>query len=440
MNDKEEIKKDSKELYHWDEEPVEEKKPEIRIKKSKKVTKREAKEAEKKRIKDIQRERQKTRISKKGKIGAIIGAIVAVLGFTAWLLFFYLGVGFDLTKTYAKFDSGKVTQKEIDTYMDFLKNQDPASIPEKTDPQYTVLQQNLLDSIIVMKIIESYAEKNNINVSEKEVADEISALIKNYESEAAFEKDLKDKNLSRSFLNEQVKSQLLRDKVFAQATKDVAVSDEETKKYYDDNAETLFMVPEQVKVSHILIKFAIPEGAELNDTIKAEAKTKITDIQEQLNNGADFAELAKQYSEDTASAVNGGDIGFISKGQTVPEFEEAAFALEVGQVSGIVESTFGYHIIKCIEKQSPYVKTYDEVKDTIKSYLLNNEQLVVWEDFVYSLVDKAGIVYSSSLKGQLLEPRTTTTDTTEGSSAETTSDTGSSSSDTSGATETTSAE
>ena len=440
MNDKEEIKKDSKELYHWDEEPVEEKKPEIRIKKSKKVTKREAKEAEKKRIKDIQRERQRNRISKKGKIGAIIGAIVAVLGFTAWLLFFYLGVGFDLTKTYAKFDSGKVTQKEIDTYMDFLKNQDPASIPEKTDPQYTVLQQNLLDSIIVMKIIESYAEKNNINVSEKEVADEISALIKNYESEAAFEKDLKDKNLSRSFLNEQVKSQLLRDKVFAQATKDVAVSDEETKKYYDDNAETLFMVPEQVKVSHILIKFAIPEGAELNDTIKAEAKTKITDIQEQLNNGADFAELAKQYSEDTASAVNGGDIGFISKGQTVPEFEEAAFALEVGQVSGIVESTFGYHIIKCIEKQSPYVKTYDEVKDTIKSYLLNNEQLVVWEDFVYSLVDKAGIVYSSSLKGQLLEPRTTTTDTTEGSSAETTSDTGSSSSDTSGATETTSAE
>jgi parvulin-like peptidyl-prolyl isomerase len=440
LNDKEEIKKDSKELYHWDEEPVEEKKPEIRIKKSKKVTKREAKEAEKKRIKDIQRERQKTRISKKGKIGAIIGAIVAVLGFTAWLLFFYLGVGFDLTKTYAKFDSGKVTQKEMDTYMDFLKNQDPVSIPEKTDPQYTVLQQNLLDSIIVMKIIESYAEKNNINVSEKEVADEISALIKNYESEAAFEKDLKDKNLSRSFLNEQVKSQLLRDKVFAQATKDVAVSDEETKKYYDDNAETLFMVPEQVKVSHILIKFAIPEGAELNDTIKAEAKTKITDIQEQLNNGADFAELAKQYSEDTASAVNGGDIGFISKGQTVPEFEEAAFALEVGQVSGIVESTFGYHIIKCIEKQSPYVKTYDEVKDTIKSYLLNNEQLVVWEDFVYSLVDKAGIVYSSSLKGQLLEPRTTTTDTTEGSSAETTSDTGSSSSDTSGATETTSAE
>jgi len=432
LNDKEENKKDSKELYHWDEEPVEELKQETRVKKSKKVAKREAKEAEKKRIKDIQRERQKTRISKKGKIGAIVGAAVAVLGFTAWLLFFYLGVGFDLTKTYAKFDGGKVTQKEMDTYMDFLRNQDPASIPEKTDPQYTVLQQNLLDSIIVMKILESYAKENNINVTDKEVADEISALIKNYESEAAFEKDLKDRNLSRTFLNEQVKSQLLRDKVFALATKDVTVSDEETKKYYDDNAETLFMVPEQVKASHILIKFAIPEGQELNDTIKAEAKTKITDIQEQLNNGADFAELAKQYSEDTASAVNGGDIGFISKGQTVAEFEEAAFALGVGQLSEIVETTFGYHIIKCVEKQSPYVKTYDEVKDTIKSYLLNNEQLVVWEDFVYSLVDKAGIVYSSSLKGQLLEPRTETTDTTEGSSAETTSDTG--------ATETTSAE
>jgi foldase protein PrsA len=269
-------------------------------------------------------------------------------------------------------------------------------------------------------------------VSDKEVTDEINTLIKNYESEAAFEQDLKVKKISRSFLDEQVKSQLLRDKVFALATKDVTISDEETKKYYDDNAETLFMVPEQVKVSHILIKFAIPEGAELNDTIKAEAKTKITDIQEQLNNGADFAGIAKQYSEDTASAVNGGDIGFISKGQTVAEFEEAAFALEVDQVSEVVESIFGYHIIKCVEKQSPRVKTYDEVKDTIKSYLLNNEQLVAWEDFVYSIVNNAGIVYPTSLKGRLLEPRTTTTDTTDGSSAGTTSDTG--------ATETTSAE
>ncbi|OQA22976.1 MAG: Foldase protein PrsA precursor [Actinobacteria bacterium ADurb.Bin346] len=417
MDDKEDIRKDNKEIYHWDEEPVETSKNEIKVKRSKKVVKREAKEAEKKRKLEIQRERQKTRLSKGGKIGLIIGAVVAVLGFTAWLLFFYLGIGLDLTKTYAKFDGGKVTQKEMDDYIEFLKNQNPASVPAESDPKYTVLRKNLLDSIIVMKLIENYAADNKIIVTDKEVTDEISSLIKNYESEAAFEKKLKDMKITKAFLKDQVKSQLLRDKVFAAATSGVAVSDTDAKKYYDENAETLFMVPEQVKVSHILIKFNIPEGQELNDAIKAEAKEKILSIQKQLKDGADFAELAKKYSDDTASAPNGGDIGFISRGQTVPEFEKAAFDLGVGQVSDIAETTFGYHIIKCVEKQAPYLKAYDEVKDTIKSYLLNNKQLSVWEDFVYSIVDKAGIVYSSSLKGQLLEPRetaieTTSTDTT----------------------------
>ena len=87
----------------------------------------------------------------------------------------------------------------------------------------------------------------------------------------------------------------------------------------------MFKVPDQVKVSHILIQFNVASGAPVTDAIKAEAKKKIDDVASQLKNGADFAELAKKYSEDTASAPNGGDIGFISAGQTVPEFEKCRF-------------------------------------------------------------------------------------------------------------------
>lgn len=433
MSDKDENGKDKKEIYHWEEETPESKQ-EVKVKKSKKVTRREAKEAEKKRQSDLKKEREKTRLSKKGKIILIAGVSVAFIAAVAWLVFFYLGIGIDMTKTYAKFDGGKVTQKEMDSYLEFLKNQDPASIPEESDPQYTVLRQNLMDSVIVTKLIERYAGGNGIVVTDEEVTNEIDTVIKqNYESEAAFEKDLQDKKISRQFLNEQVKSQLMRDKVFAKATESVTVSDSETQKYYDENAETLFMVPEQVRASHILAKFNIPEGQELNDTIKNEAKTKILDVQKQLEEGGDFAELAKKYSEDTASAPNGGDIGFISKGQTVAEFEEAAFALDVGEVSDIVETTFGYHLIKATEKKDAYIKTYDEVKDTIKSYLLNNSQMKAWEDFVYSLVNKAGVVYSTDLKGQLLEPRETTTESTSGEANQTdTASTDASSTDTSG--------
>ncbi len=96
-----------------------------------------------------------------------------------------------MTKTYAKFEGGKVTQKEMDSYLEFLKNQDPASIPEESDPQYTVLRQNMMDSVIVIKLIERYAGGNGIVVTDEEVSNEIDTVIKqNYASEAAFEKDL----------------------------------------------------------------------------------------------------------------------------------------------------------------------------------------------------------------------------------------------------------
>lgn len=407
-------KKEIKDTYHWDADTSGKEEPEVKVKRSKKVEKRQLKELEKNRKKGVLKELQKSKLTKKGRIGIIAAAAVVAAGIIAaiaWVIFGYYGLGFDMTKTLVKFDGGKVTQKELNKYLVFLKNQDPTSVPAVTDPQYVVLQQNITDSLVVLKLLDQYGAKNGFTVTAKELSDEYGKLVKSYASEAAFEQDLIDRKIDRSFLDEQIRSQLLRDKINTKVTEKIVVSDAETQKYYEDNKDTLFKVPDQVRVSHILIQFNVASGAPVTDAIKAEARKKIDDVASQLKNGADFAEMAKKYSEDTASAPNGGDIGLISKGATVPEFENVAFALEIGKVSDVIETTYGYHILKVTEKKASYVQTYDEVKDTAKSYLLSNKQMEEWQKFVYSLVDAAKVVYTTTLKGTLLDRQTQSTDT-----------------------------
>jgi len=409
-------KKEIKDTYHWDNDTSGKEEPEVKVKRSKKVEKRQIKEIEKNRKKGVLKDLQKSRITKKGRIGIIAAAAVVgagIIAAIAWMIFGYFGLGFDMTKTLAKFDGGKVTQKELDKYIVFLKNQDPASVPAVTDPQYVVLQQNIVDSVVVLKLLDRYGAKNGFTVTDQELSTEYDNLIKSYPSKADFEKDLADRKIDKPFLDEQMKSQILRDKIYAKVTEKTIVSDADTRKYYEDNKETLFKVPDQVKVSHILIKFNVAAGETVTDAVKAEAKKKIDDVASQLKNGADFTEMATKYSEDTASVPAGGDIGFISAGQTVPEFETAAFALEIGKISDVVETTYGYHILKVTEKKVSYVQTFDEVKDTIKSYLLSNKQMEEWQKFVYSLVDASKVVYTTVLKGTLLDRQARSTGTAE---------------------------
>lgn len=300
-------------------------------------------------------------------------------------------------------NAASIKQNAVDTYVEFLKNQEPTSVPADDTPEFKTLQTNILDSLIVLNVLENYGNKNNFKVTQKEIDDAYQNIVKNYPSESDLEKDLVAKKISKNFLMDQIKSQVLRDKIFTDVTKNVTVTDAEVKKYYDDNKETLFKVPEQIQVSHILIKFNVPEGQELTEQLKKEAYDKIKAVQEKLKSGEDFAALAKSYSEDTASKENGGDIGLISAGQTIKEFEDAAFALKVGEVSDIVETTYGYHLIKVTDHKDAYIKDFSEVTDTIKSYLLNSKQTGEWEKFISDLIIKTNIKYTTDLKGALLD-------------------------------------
>src|SRR5689334_11022923 len=144
----------------------------------------------------------------------------------------------------------------------------------------------------------------------------------------------------------------------------IQISDTDLKKQYEANQQQ-YEVPNQVHVQHILFK-----TVGQTDALVEETRKKAEDVLKQARKGAKFDELAKKYSEDPGSKDKGGDLGWIRQGQTVPEFEKTAFSLAPGQISDLVKTQYGFHIIKVLEKQNAHTKSFEEVKDSIRTPML----------------------------------------------------------------------
>lgn len=162
------------------------------------------------------------------------------------------------------------------------------------------------------------------------------------------------------------------------------VSQQQIADYYQAHQKD-YQVPEEVKVRHILIK--VPAGADAK-TDQA-AKQKAEDLLKQIKAGADFAALAKKYSDDPGSKAQGGELGFIQRGTTVPAFEKAAFALQPGQVSGVVKTQYGYHIIKVEARQQAHTKPLAEVKTEILATLTREKEQQQLAQYAQQLSDEA---------------------------------------------------
>lgn len=189
-------------------------------------------------------------------------------------------------------------------------------------------KKELLDSMVVREIILEQAKKDGID-KDKEVAARLE--------------DLRKRLIVETYLKKKVE-------------KEAQISDAEMKKFYDENKEK-FKAGDQVKASHILVK----------------SEKEATDILAQLKGGAKFDELAKKFSTDS-TAAKGGDLGWFPKGAMVPEFDKVAFGLKEGEMSGIVKTQFGFHIIKVTGKRPAGLTPYEEVKEQIKANLLPAKQ------------------------------------------------------------------
>ena len=180
------------------------------------------------------------------------------------------------------------------------------------------------------------------------------------------------------------------------------ITQDELQSYYNQHRDQ-YRVPEQAKVSHILIKTPLPgPDGKVDEKGVAEAQKRAEDILKQLKAGANFEELAKKYSEDPGSAKEGGSLGWIGKGRTVPEFEKAAFSQPIGKVGDLVKSSYGFHIIRVDARQDAHMKTLDEVKDQIEPILKQQKAQQIAQkqaDDLLQLAKTKGLDAAAAAKG-----------------------------------------
>jgi peptidyl-prolyl cis-trans isomerase D len=182
-----------------------------------------------------------------------------------------------------------------------------------------------------------------------------------------------------------------------------AVTDQDLQAYYDQHRDE-YRVAEQVKVSHILIKTPLPApGAKEDEKAVADARAKAEGALKELKAGGDFAKLAEKYSDDPGSAKSGGELGWIGRGRTVPEFEKAAFSLGKGQTSDLVKSSYGFHIIHVEDKQDAHLKMLAEVKSEIEEKVKQQKTARATEAAANALLSQArtdGFDKAAAAKGQ----------------------------------------
>jgi len=182
----------------------------------------------------------------------------------------------------------------------------------------------------------------------------------------------------------------------------VQITHDELLSYYNQHRDQ-YRVPEQAKVSHILIKTPLPgPDGKVDEKGAAEAQRRAQDILKQLRAGAKFEDLAKKYSEDPGSAKEGGSLGWIGKGRTVPEFEKAAFSQPIGQIGDLVKSSYGFHIIRVDERQDAHMKTLEEVKDQIEPVLKQQKAQQLTQQQAEDLLQQAkkqGLDAAAAAKG-----------------------------------------
>jgi peptidyl-prolyl cis-trans isomerase C len=232
------------------------------------------------------------------------------------------------------------------------------------DGQMAQMKNEVLESLIDRELLFQESKKKGIKVKTEAVSDQLQKIQQRYPNKEEFEKLLSNMGLTESDVQAQIeRGMAIQELIDKEVTEKIKVSDEETKAFYDKNPQ-LFQQPEQIKASHILIKVQADAPADQ----KAEARKKIEAVQQKVKKGEDFATLAKTYSEGP-SGPKGGDLGYFRRGQMVKPFEDAAFSLKPDETSEIVETQFGYHLIKVSDKKPAKKMTYAEVKDRLNEHL-----------------------------------------------------------------------
>jgi len=231
--------------------------------------------------------------------------------------------------------------------------------------------QNAINALIANKIIDLEAEKENIKVTNDEIEKRIDEIVEPYGGRDNLDEFFETYNTSMEDIKKNVAINLKVEKLLGPK---IDITEDEMKSYFEENKHT-FDQQEQVRARHILV----------------DTEDKAMEVKAKLDAGEDFAALAKEYSLDTTNNEKGGDLGYFTRGDMVREFEEAAFSMEIGQISEPIKTSYGYHIIKVEDKKPAKEATYEEVKDQIRNILLKDKLLPVYQDWIQEKYDEYSI-------------------------------------------------
>ncbi len=255
-----------------------------------------------------------------------------------------------------------ITSEELEREVANIKHKMSRRMPGVSMPED--LEDKALENIINRRLLLEESRKSGITVEDSEIEAIWQQMVARYPSEEAVKEILKKENFTEEIIRGDIRNGLTIQKyVESEFIAKADVSEEEIKDYYDKNSSQ-FKQPEMVKASHILIK--VEDKAD--EAKKAEARKKIEEVEKLVKEGKDFAELAKEYSEGPSN-TKGGDLGFFGRGQMVKPFSDAAFALKPGEVSPVVETRFGFHIIKVFEKKEEGLVPLEEAGPKIREAL-----------------------------------------------------------------------
>jgi peptidyl-prolyl cis-trans isomerase C len=284
----------------------------------------------------------------------------------------------------ARVNGEEIKSTDLESAVKDLEGRAGGPVPaEQRDRVY----RGVLDDMIAYKVLQQEAKTRKIAVPDADVEAQVAKIRSQFQTDAQFQQALAAQKLTVQGIRDEARDGISVDKlVESEIGTKVTVKPEAIADFYQKNPDKFQQGP-RVRASHILI--AVPENADA--AAKTAAKTKAEGLLKDIKGGKDFAALAKENSADPGSAQQGGDLGFFEPGQMVPQFDKVAFALKPGELSDVVETQYGFHIIKVVEKQGARVVPLEEVKPQIEQYLGQQNRQQETQAFVTALKARAKI-------------------------------------------------
>jgi peptidyl-prolyl cis-trans isomerase C len=283
----------------------------------------------------------------------------------------------------ARVNGEAVNRADLDRLVKNMEVQAHQSIPAERRDE---ILRSALEQLVTRTVLTQETRARKVAVTDAELDDSLKQMRGGFPSEEEFKKALDARGMTLEKLRADARIDMSINKMMeAELSTLPGPSDAQAREFYDKNPDK-FKQPEAVRASHILILADEKADAETKKKALAQAQS----VLKQAKAGADFAALAKKYSKDS-SAAQGGDLNFFPRGQMVPAFDEAAFKLKPGQISDIVTTQFGYHIIKVTETRPASVVAFEQVSEKIKEYLANQHKQEKAQALIEALKQKAKI-------------------------------------------------